>query len=95
LHNLREFPVPIESIYPLHDLLVIKCDLHVGVDIGPDERVSALDILVQAGKSSLGEELKLLGDVLLVLLLKDLEQQGELGHLHRLCIYIHTINVVE
>jgi len=95
LHDLRERPVPVKGVDTLHRLRIIQRRLHIGVDVRPDERVPALDILVETWQRPLFEEFELLRDIFLALFFEDLQEQRELSNLHGLGVDVHAVNVIQ
>lgn len=67
----------------------------VVIEVGADQGVAALDVVSQVGECPLPPELHLALQAVLVLVLQDLEQEAELGHLDRLAVDIDAVDVVE
>ena len=90
LENFRKAQFPFESIDP-PDLLIAHIRMIVIIVVA-DERVAALDVLSQVRQSPLLEIAQKAADALLALALQNLEQQGELGHLHRLAVDVYPVD---
>ncbi len=48
-HNISEFYIPIKGIDPLHHRRIFKRNVYVLVNIGPNQRIPAFDILMKRG----------------------------------------------
>ena len=94
--NAGKIALPVEGVDAVL-LLVVEAGSSAapGVKIRADQRVAALDVLPQVGQGALLEQAELRAERLLALALQHLEQQRELGHLHRLRVDVHAVDVVE
>jgi len=95
LHDFRKFGVPIKGVDPIDFRFVKEAGLLVVVEIRSDQGVAAFDVVRQVRQDPLLKQEHLLADALLVLAFQHLEQQGQLGYLHRLMIDVHPVNVVQ
>ncbi len=86
--DLRESFAPIEGVYP-PPFLRVNRELS-GEVVPTDQRVAALDVTPEVGQGALQPQAQLSA-----LLLQHLQQQAQLGHLHRLRVNIHTVQVVQ
>ncbi|OPY48697.1 MAG: hypothetical protein A4E49_03446 [Methanosaeta sp. PtaU1.Bin112] len=93
LEDLGELPLPVEWIDPGN---LLRPQARIALqDVPAYERVTAFDIISQVRQRPFCKELELLGDRLLVLPLQHLQQQRELGHLHRLPVYVHSEDAIQ
>src|SRR5215211_3855186 len=93
--DLRESNLPVEGVDPLILLVIQHCRLFAMVEISTDERVAALDVVVEIGKRPLLEHPELRGERRFGLAFEHFEEQRELGDLDGLRVYVHAVDVVE
>ena len=96
-HDLRELGVPVEGVDAVRLLVIQQPQAHLPafVEVRPDQRVAALDVVPQVGKGTLLHEAELSRQAAGVLSLQHLQQQRELGDLHRLTVDVDAVDVVQ
>ncbi len=93
--NLWKLGLPVKDVDTIPFLLIHQTQILLIVEVRADEGVAAFDVVTQIGQGAFVEHGHLAAQRILRFIFQHLEQQGELGHFHRLLVNIHAVDVIE